>query len=866
MEDAQEQGGRRRKRVSRACDRCRSKKDRCDGRRPACLACQSSGSICSYDPSAKKRGLPEGYVRGLEKLWALSMSNIDGLEESVLSLLGANNEPASHRRRKLVSLWVTESISEKLHDSWKSSGLYRELERLLSAGDIESVLSSRADSENRGPSVERAESHVGPHDPFEYRIETQPASGGLELEQSGGARFKRIKLAHNPSSSPDSCQLQLPVQTPRLLDIYFAHTHTWFPIIAKHSALRTSYSYSSEPLSLSRKAAVSGDHAALWAILSYTTAQLKSSSDSEQLGFADPLATSKEFYAVARSLIPTEKENFETGHVQALLLLTLVNIGLGDWTAAWLLSNQATSLVLHLGIGRQADHRQHPVSHQTKAVFLGCFVVDTLLAVRLGRCPHMRPEDLAPVGPLEEDGLEEWNPWMEALYPNGPAQGQVLPGRGPLLARSCFNRLVELASFLNRISRHEPYGFDAQWFCQTIIKDMQAWEDKLPPACRLAALCNSAASANTTALLPHQIYLSLTHIATLSFFFTRFSSQVQGLYYPVRRLLQVVPVLLSGHGEVFGQFTLPPLFECPLRAISDCARFGGAATEQDELQLSLWLDSTSHEVSKVGGIWPVMASFAEEVGNKRAGPFKRGSLHSVAMTDFMDVRRLAGSHQMLNDEMEGLSHIDSSPQNDPGQALRHNTISSLALMSRPEHANDGPANLAAIPAASPLVSSMRSDGQLNGAAQAELLDNNFLTPYESHFSSTETADPSTVSDHPRLPLQHLPHAIAKASESNRRLQPKHPLPTNDLDSIFDDLAHLDTNEWTTSREQELKDFGFVDEIAFQAFCRDPERVAGTNPLLRPASIADIWPPPGFFPDTFRDDKEASMLDSNEGKI
>ncbi|EFW22269.1 hypothetical protein D8B26_001020 [Coccidioides posadasii str. Silveira] len=882
MEDAQEQVGRRRKRVSRACDRCRSKKDRCDGTRPTCLACQNSGSVCSYDPSAKKRGLPEGYVRGLEKLWALSISNIDGFEESVLGLLGANDEPSSTKRRKLISLWLNESVSEKLHDSWKSTALYRELEKLLSAGDIESVLSSREASENRGQSLERTESHTGSSDGFEYRISRDSAlskSNNIESESSIGPRSKKIKLSHAPSANPGHYQLRLPVQTPRLLDLYFSHTHSWLPIIAKHSILRTSYSYSNEPLSLARKSAESGDHAALWAILSYTTAQLKPSSDTQQqLGFADPLSAAKEFYAVARSLIPSEKENFEIGHVQALLLLTLVNIGLEDWTAAWLLSNQATSLVLHLGLGRKTDRRQHPGNNQNNAIFLGCFVVDAILAVRLGRCPHMRPEDLIPVGPLEEDGLEEWNPWMEVFYPNGPVQGSTLPGRGPLLGRSCFNRLVELASFLNRISRHEPYSFDAQWFCQTIIKDMQAWENKLPPACRLATLCNDAALGNAMALLPHQIYLALTHIATLSIFYARFSSHVQALFSPIKRLLRLTPGLLSGHSEVFGQFTFPPLFECSLRTITDCIRFGGAAAEQDEFQLSLWLDSTSHEVSKVGGIWPVMASFAEEISNRRPrGKTSYGNqpAQSLTVADFMNSKGISNNyHTSANDDLDPLSRMASSPQDDSNQSLNHSTLSTFGLGLGSERANNGAAGITAITDLSPRESNMDGpEAQLNGAIHAELLGNNLLTPYESHFSSAETADLSTVSDQfstqlqPATPASTPPQAISKTSESNSQLPPKQQLPINDLDSIFDDFAHLDTNEWTTRREQGLKDFGFADEIAFQAFCRDPDRVAATNPLLRPASIADIWPPPGFFPDTFRDEKEATgNADFKERKV
>ncbi|OAX83953.1 hypothetical protein ACJ72_01674 [Emergomyces africanus] len=132
MDRQTRRGSSKRKRVSKACNRCRSRKYRCDGLHPACLACQESGHGCSYDPILKKRGLPEGYVRGLEKLWALSIANIEGLEEVVLELLGSK-EKASSRRSKLLSLWNNEAASEKLHETWKSSGLYANVEELLAS-------------------------------------------------------------------------------------------------------------------------------------------------------------------------------------------------------------------------------------------------------------------------------------------------------------------------------------------------------------------------------------------------------------------------------------------------------------------------------------------------------------------------------------------------------------------------------------------------------------------------------------------------------------------------------------------------------------------------------------------------------------
>lgn len=40
----------------------------------------------------KKRGLPEGYVRGLEKLWGLAIRDVDEVEDNVLSALAGGDE------------------------------------------------------------------------------------------------------------------------------------------------------------------------------------------------------------------------------------------------------------------------------------------------------------------------------------------------------------------------------------------------------------------------------------------------------------------------------------------------------------------------------------------------------------------------------------------------------------------------------------------------------------------------------------------------------------------------------------------------------------------------------------------------------
>jgi hypothetical protein len=57
----------KRVRVSQACQPCRFKKSKCDGRQPRCNVCERHSIRCSYDPTPKKRGLRPGQHSSLER-------------------------------------------------------------------------------------------------------------------------------------------------------------------------------------------------------------------------------------------------------------------------------------------------------------------------------------------------------------------------------------------------------------------------------------------------------------------------------------------------------------------------------------------------------------------------------------------------------------------------------------------------------------------------------------------------------------------------------------------------------------------------------------------------------------------------------
>ncbi|KAL4887892.1 C6 transcription factor [Aspergillus ambiguus] len=868
----------RRKRVSRACDRCRSKKDKCDGLRPACSACQASGQTCSYDPHAKKRGLPEGYVRGLEKLWALSICNIDGFEDTMLTLLGTTAESAG-RRGKILSLWTDDGASETLHESWKTSRLYGALEKMLSNSDPSSH------GIGKRPRDDQDDSDWG----FRLDRSSTPLSQDAPrvVDPSTSPRVKRPRLSLptetgpivHPTSVPS---LQLPPQTSQLLDFYFAVTHSWFPVLAKHNILRASYLYANAPVSVAKMSPGSGDHAALWALLSYSISQ---SCTSPQDGSA--LAKTKEYYAVSRSLIPPETERYELGHVQALLLLTLVNIGLEDWTAAWLLSGQAVRMAISMDLGTCTDIRRSEELRQGKAVFLGCFVIDSLLSFRISRRPCMHPRDLATVGLMEEDGLEEWNSWADVLPPTGSTQAKNPPRRGPLLSLSCFNRLVELASVLNKIAR-DATGPNCHVFAQQLVLELKQWDDRLPLGCRLIGP-ESIYPERHSALLPHQTYLGLTYVATLLWLYLRIAPHELGLHRSQRpaiegakKLLYRALPMLSQHLENFRMCGLPPVFEFSLRTISEQAFTLRNKIESDSFPFGRWEEALLHRTMELGPTWPVYRSLSskidrwyhsKELPDTSSPTFPRSSdstprpINSISANPFPTDGMATTGRRSLNGDLS----MSSNRRQDLPNTADPDYTSSIMGISIPVDGQYMTPKDTAMENAD--LSMMDVSFPQQQPAQPQ-------QPVDSSTALLDKSDPASALDamlprshhHPPTPESSASNTMVSATASTDRPVPAgenmnlsnggnvgdRQVPSSDLDSIFKDLAYLDTTEWATSREAGLKDFGFIDDSTFQAFCHDPDRLVGSQPLVHPPSIADIWPPPGFFPETFQESNDDAM--------
>lgn len=914
MDSAQEPSGRRRKRVSPAAagERCRNAKDR-------------------DDPAGKKEGPSEAYVRGLETLLALSISNIDGLESKILSLLPANpagdvNTSSSDRRQKLLSLWTDENASENLCGSWKASKLSGELEKLMSAAEADSATTtttSLADLENYG----LPPSYPTPDSRLSYKI------GGEYSDVGDSEAPKRKRMRLDGGDKPRITDLGLPPEAPQLLETYFSYTHTWFPVVTKHAILRTSYLYSAQPMGISRTTTGSGDHAALWAILSYITAQSRphagpssssSSSSLDQPGFfRDPVSKVTEFYTNARSLIPLEEERFELGHIQALLVLTLVNFGIGDWTAAWLLSGQTTRLAIGLQSDENSSSAGKHSAGQVNAVVLGCFVVDTILSARLKATPHMREDDIR-VGLLEEDGLEEWGPWSDVL---SSCQTE-LPGcqstaRGPLLALSCFNRLVELARLLSRIAIQDPSDPGTPEFCQSMLRDIQTWREKLPPNCHLEERDLQGLEKVPPFLLPHQSFLCFTYLGIVSFFHMRFSALLQSSDSTLEKALQVGTIILAAHARNFGPAVLPPILEHSVRTIIGGARLAAPPTRQEEThhRFSVWLECMNRYTTKTARVWPVMRSlmrslqpepsegttFSMSDHNPSSG--SGNPLQSSRSDSARETAAWCDSEESLSTLQPYAVDYDDIFQTDQDDALldilgldwnfnpQTNTTTNDAndVTSLPSALQEqGDLHLPSLDdvLAYPDIQLPPSaaEPQPQAPPNTKLPDNNSNGNNPTQLSTPESmfSTPSVTSRNPQRSSP-PPRTASRA---------KRPAP-NEIESIFDendDVVDLgvDVREGERSQSSPLRPSAssarrrassavakdssntklnantvmdldaLSDPLDIDGPLRSSSRSASMSEacLLAPPPIGDLWPPPGFFPQE-REEKRGEGMDRGE---
>ncbi|KAL4899072.1 fungal-specific transcription factor domain-containing protein [Aspergillus multicolor] len=372
----QKQGGRQR--VSLACEECRAKRTRCDGAQPACGSCTKKGTSCEYKHEENKRKPPsKRYVESLQAHIALLEERLVALGQTVTRL--ETGQPNTQ-------------LEEEIPNPATATG--------------ESICPSR--------------------DPIE---ELTRLAGRLNIGEDGRLRYfgaqSNYHLLHGPlynetTHSVDNCQsiglesatlLGKSVHVPRelqdhLLDLYWRWHNPGLYIIHRESFMRDyergGVGAFCSPLLLS----------AVFALSSRFSDRLDVRSDP-----ADPHSAGNHFAEQAKILLMYECEAPTTTTVQAASLLSLRWMSENKESLGWLYMGMATRMAYNLGLNLDCSEwvAAGKITEQDAQVrritWWGCYKLDKLYCLGLGRPGTTRPSDITCLKPTIEQDVE-FEPWV----------------------------------------------------------------------------------------------------------------------------------------------------------------------------------------------------------------------------------------------------------------------------------------------------------------------------------------------------------------------------------------------------------------------------------------------------------------------
>jgi hypothetical protein len=608
----------KRLRVSRACDQCRRKRDRCDGQQPTCHPCANANRSCTYNQSTKKRGLPAGYVRAMETILGLVFCHVDGSEDLVSTLLSAEEDLSESR----LPVPQRATSARSLLDVWRKSRVVKQMESLLlvaeSAEDDEMFM-QRFDDRLAHVSSARSERHQTHNEqtlPEMSHGSSALLQEDIEDPNAPGVPMSLDELETHSTSipPPENPYLEnekyprLPPHWSQLLDIYFANTHCWFPISQKHDLLRPAYMLANGSQGPGDGLA-SGERAFLWAVFAYTAHQCNTSgfkfdtlNDNEQSHFSP-----QKLLAIALSLIPLESSVYECGHVRALLILGLLHIGRASWTSAWLLVGRAVYITIDLQI---IQYRAHGYANNLfssmddgqKRTALGCFLLDTLVSAHLGRRPYLKRSDLRLIGAMQVDGNEEWETWQSnTLFGSHNSSQTLAPHKRPGRILSIFNMLLNLIALLNDII-HQPDDAPLDNVLWRISQELDDWRDQLPSHCQISL---GTTLGMDTIKPPQLLNLDLAYAGVMEFIKVKSAialpASIKPISIEVMSSRHQLVSLITQHIQNFGFISLPATCEVYL---SFCSQ---SLALQKDIPISSEVIELTNEIHRlvreIGSCW-----------------------------------------------------------------------------------------------------------------------------------------------------------------------------------------------------------------------------------------------------------------------
>lgn len=233
-------------RIAQACDRCRSKKIRCDGIRPCCSQCSNVGFECRTSDKLSRRAFPRGYTESLEE----RVRVLEGEVRELKDLLDEKDEKIDMLSKMHANRRASPEASPTATDVKKEAGTAPKEEtfRVLASPLLLGVENS--DSYFMGASSGRSFIGLCPFFPLlRCWLLTPPAEAfKRKIQESGKScpEFNPEAFLHTQgcfplTAKPPPQNMRIPPRlfSDRCVNVYFQEWAPLFPVLHKPTFLRT---------------------------------------------------------------------------------------------------------------------------------------------------------------------------------------------------------------------------------------------------------------------------------------------------------------------------------------------------------------------------------------------------------------------------------------------------------------------------------------------------------------------------------------------------------------------------------------------------------------------------------------------------
>ncbi|KAI3012293.1 transcriptional regulator family: Fungal Specific TF [Aspergillus niger] len=370
----------KRRRVALACDACRTRKSRCDGRRPKCGMCEDLGFECAYTPSTTTTNIIvqkdylrdlEERVKSLETSMATVKSDLSGFASQINGSMPdapRKENPLSNQSERFSDFAGTEDTIDAMgavaFADEEDCGFFGPSSNIAFLRHLSCAVahSASAQKEITSPPLDRVAYDGG------FVSATRPSSPSHDQrpESLEGEKFDKFALPP-------------PEESLALIHRYFADTGLLFPYIHPPTFFDTYAELKDNSKRVRRT----------WlGLLNIILAMAKLTAVSGTTSAETGISESAIYYHRALSLCKGEILRGTTLEVvQYLLVMGQYLQGTQKSVQAWTIHGLAVKAALQLGLHSKGASRAFtPLEQEVrKRTWFGCVVLDRSLSMTFGR-------------------------------------------------------------------------------------------------------------------------------------------------------------------------------------------------------------------------------------------------------------------------------------------------------------------------------------------------------------------------------------------------------------------------------------------------------------------------------------------------